>query len=79
MWEILNWVYEEHQTRGAEDSHNAKESPRKKDDHLMTCLLYLAGIPPRYIEGASELEDWSDIEKDERRKKRKVIDRYTGY
>lgn len=77
IWEVSNWVWEEPATRGAEERGNRKESPRKKDDHLMTCLLYLAQIPPRYIEGASELDDFDEDEEDE--EPTRVRDRYTGY
>ena len=75
--EIVEWIYEEYQSSTMDDNHNPKESPRKKNDHLMTCLLYLAGCDPRYIEGACDLDIWDE---DENKKvKKRVRDKYTGY
>lgn len=33
------------------DTQNAKETPRKKDDHCMSALLYGTQIPLRYFGG----------------------------
>lgn len=44
--EIEGWVWEEYRSGG--DGKNAKESPRKKDDHGCTALGYLCQIPLRW-------------------------------
>jgi hypothetical protein len=79
IYEISNWIYEEHQSRSADESKNPKETPRKKDDHLMTTLLYLAGIPPRYIEGASVIDDEEEEYEEDKRNREIKRDKYTGY
>ena len=79
IYELENWIWEEPATRGAEERGNRLESPRKKDDHLMTAMLYLSSIPPRYIEGASDIEDFGKAKRRHRNRSRRIIDRYTGY
>jgi len=44
--EIFNYVWDDHKAQHGKD---LKEVPRKKDDHLMNCLEYLAQIPIRYM------------------------------
>lgn len=41
--EIEGWIWEEYRSGG--DTKNAKETPRKKDDHGCTALGYLSQIP----------------------------------
>jgi len=42
-------------------------------------MLYLSSIPPRYIEGASDIEDFGKAKRRRRNRSRRIIDRYTGY
>jgi phage terminase large subunit-like protein len=44
--EINGWIYEEY--RSGFEGKNMKETPRKKDDHGCTALVYLAQIPLRF-------------------------------
>jgi phage terminase large subunit-like protein len=44
--EIEGWVWDEYRT--GNDYKNAKETPRKKDDHGCTALAYLCQIPMRW-------------------------------
>jgi hypothetical protein len=44
--ELSGWVWEEYRSGG--DQKNAKETPRKKDDHGCTALGYACQIPLRY-------------------------------
>jgi hypothetical protein len=80
IFELENWIWEEPATRGAEERGNRLESPRKKNDHLMTALLYIASIPPRYIQGASETEDYEEEKKGRVQASPTLVrDSYTGY
>jgi len=44
--EIQGYVWDDHKVAHGKDM---KESPRKKDDHLMNCIEYLAQIPLRFM------------------------------
>lgn len=44
--EIEGWVWDEYRT--GNDYKNAKETPRKKDDHGCTALAYLCQVPMRW-------------------------------
>jgi len=45
--EIEGWVWDTYASKA--DNFNLKETPKKKNDHLMSCALYLAQIPMRYF------------------------------
>jgi phage terminase large subunit-like protein len=44
--ELEGWIWEEYRSGG--DTKNAKETPRKKDDHGCTALGYAAQVPLRW-------------------------------
>jgi phage terminase large subunit-like protein len=47
IYEFQHYIWDEYK-RNKEDYH-AKETPKKKDDHLMDCLRYIYNFGPRHI------------------------------
>lgn len=74
--EIEHYVYSEHRSKLGFEK-NQKESPRRKDDHLLDCLRYLLQVPPRYIEGYDDnsVDDFGD----NMIQSNKMVDSITGY
>lgn len=85
--EIQKYVGETFGTKRAALMNNPKETARKKNDHLIDCLLYLLQIPPRYYPGrwgfwsvtVDEMEEMARHRKTERRRYAFVRDSITGY
>lgn len=63
--EIESWIWEEYRSGG--DQKNAKESPRKKDDHGCTALAYACQIPLRYRGDINKVVAISDSDSEYRR------------
>lgn len=83
--EIRSYAWQEFKSSQAASTANLKEKPVKKDDHLMSCLIYLCMSGPRYIEGTwaynrppQEREE-DDDEDNQPRNRFKRRDPYTGY
>lgn len=85
--EIRGYAYQEFKSSKVADESNQKETPIKKNDHLMTALIYLSMIPPRHIKGkwgsfTPVLEKTEEEEEayDRKRENRFIKhDPYTGY
>ena len=54
--EIMNYAYDDWGTGKAADKHDKKETPRKKNDHLMDDLKYIANARPMWIDPTWEQE-----------------------
>jgi len=85
IWEIQQYVNEE-VTRKDRDSGRTRkgERPKAKNDHLMSCLLFLACDNPRFIPGASipdhkRNEEKITLDKESQPSYSRVRDKFTGY
>lgn len=47
IYEFQHYIWDEH--RRNKEEFNAKEQPKKKNDHFMDCLRYIYNSAPRYI------------------------------
>lgn len=48
-YQFTHYVYDEYTSARAREKANPKEKPRKKDDHLVDCSLYIASANPRFL------------------------------
>ena len=48
-YQMTHYVWDEFQTARSRSENNPREKPRKKDDHCVDCVLYIAENNPRYI------------------------------
>ena len=83
--EIRGYAYQEYRSSKDAMHGNAKETPVRKDDHLMDAMRYMCCIPPRYLSGrwgfytpTLDLEDDEEIE-DENLGGRVVVSRKGVY
>ena len=75
--EIKGYIWEENLTRRA-GALNFKETPRKKDDHLMSCLQLMIQIPPRWSR-MYEPTRRERLDNDTKREDKAAHDRFTAY
>ena len=52
IYEFQHYIWEEY--RRNKEEYNAKETPKKKNDHFMDCLRYIYNYGPRYIPQETE-------------------------
>lgn len=80
--EINEYIFDEHAQQRTLHGKNTKEDPRRKKDHLIDALLYMIQIPPRYFKDRwayYETNKVVDEDEDERKPRRFLVDRITGY
>jgi len=77
LWELQRYVNEQCVRRERSGSFSQSEKPKAKDDHLMSCLLFMAMDRPIYIGGLCRI---SPIDNEEEViHNGTVYDRITGY
>lgn len=76
LWEINRYINETCMRKSRDGSYHQSEKPRAKDDHLMSCLLFMAMDRPIYIPGLSRIYH---VDNDEEVMHNQVVDEITGY
>jgi len=77
LWELQRYVNEQCVRQDRSGAFSQSEKPRAKDDHLMSCFLFMAMDRPQYVEGYSRISH-VDNEEDMSHNTRRY-DPITGY
>lgn len=56
-YQFTHYIYDEYISTRSKEKSNPKEKPRKKDDHLVDCALYIASNSPRYLDPYRNVSD----------------------
>lgn len=77
LWEINQYTNEMNIRMDRAGNKSVSEKPRAKNDHLMSCLLFLSMMRPVYISGYSVVSNVDNLLK--RDSDVRLYDKYTGY